>query len=215
LRKFVSLFGVCVFLLACAAAPAWATIFGTVRGVVHDSQHRPIPGATLLLQAADSHWQKSTKSNSFGEFQFDAVPVGRYSLFISRKGFEAVQAAVTVQSGSAPILHFELQVATMKQTVTVSAAPELINPTSSTTQTLVSRRQVDETPGADRTNSLAMITDYVPGSYMVHDQLHVRGGHQVTWQVDGVPVPNTNIAGNVGAQFDPKDVDYVEVQRGG
>ncbi len=60
-----------------------------------------------------------------------------------------------------------------------------------------------------------MITNYVPGSYMVHDQLHIRGGHQVSWLIDGVPVPNTNIASNVGPQFDPKDIDYLEVQRGG
>ena len=59
-----------------------------------------------------------------------------------------------------------------------------------------------------------MITDYVPGAYMVHDQLHIRGGHQVSWLVDGVPVPNTNIASNVGPQFDPKDIDVMEVQRG-
>ena len=50
---------------------------------------------------------------------------------------------------------------------------------------------------------------------MVHDQLHIRGGHQVSWLIDGVPVPNTNIASNVGPQFDPKDIDYLEVQRGG
>jgi outer membrane receptor protein involved in Fe transport len=50
---------------------------------------------------------------------------------------------------------------------------------------------------------------------MVHDQLHIRGGHQVSWLLDGVPVPNTNIASNVGPQFDPKDIDYLEVQRGG
>jgi hypothetical protein len=33
--------------------------------------------------------------------------------------------------------------------------------------------------------------------------------------VDGVPVPNTNIASNIGPQFDPKDIDYLEVSRGG
>src|SRR5438132_1593920 len=60
-----------------------------------------------------------------------------------------------------------------------------------------------------------MITDYVPSAYMVHDQLHIRGGHQVSWLLDGVPVPNTSIASNVGPQFDPKDIDYLEVQRGG
>src|SRR5262249_7929504 len=41
------------------------------------------------------------------------------------------------------------------------------------------------------------------------------GGHQISWLVDGVPVPNTNIAANVGPQFDPKDMDVMEVQRGG
>ncbi len=50
---------------------------------------------------------------------------------------------------------------------------------------------------------------------MTHDQLHVRGGHQVTWAIDGVPIPNTNIASNVGPQIDPKDIDYLEAQRGG
>ncbi|MGH7489199.1 MAG: TonB-dependent receptor plug domain-containing protein, partial [bacterium] len=54
-----------------------------------------------------------------------------------------------------------------------------------------------------------------PSAYIVHDQLHIRGGHQVSWLLDGVPVPNTNIASNVGPQFDPKDIDYLEVQRGG
>jgi len=39
-----------------------------------------------------------------------------------------------------------------------------------------------------------MITNYVPSAVVVHDQLHIRGGHQVSWLLDGVPVPNTNIA---------------------
>ena len=60
-----------------------------------------------------------------------------------------------------------------------------------------------------------MITDFVPGSYATHDQLHIGGGHQTSWLVDGVPVPNTNIASNRGPQFDAKDIDYLEVDRGG
>src|SRR5262249_20899697 len=75
--------------------------------------------------------------------------------------------------------------------------------------------EIQATPGASRTNSLEFITAYTPGAYMVHDQLHIRGGHQVSWLVDGVPVPNTNIASNVGPQFDPKDIDVMEIQRGG
>ena len=93
--------------------------------------------------------------------------------------------------------------------------PPLVNPESPRPPTWSAGEQIAQTPGADQTNSLAMITNYVPGAYMVHDQLHIRGGHQVSWLIDGVPVPNTNIASNVGPQFDPKDIDYLEVQRGG
>ena len=70
------------------------------------------------------------------------------------------------------------------------------------------------TPGAYRTNSMAMITDFVPGAYMTHDMLHMRGGHELSWMIDGVNIPNTNIASNVAPQIDPKDIDYLEVNRG-
>ncbi len=79
---------------------------------------------------------------------------------------------------------------------------------------MVSRIDIQQTPGADRTNGMEMITDYVPATYVTHDMLHMRGGHQVEWLIDGVPIPNTNIANNLGPQIDPKDIDYLEVQRG-
>jgi hypothetical protein len=75
--------------------------------------------------------------------------------------------------------------------------------------------EIQHTPGAERTSSLAFITNFVPGSYLLHDHLHIRGGHQVSWLVDGVPVPNTNISSNVGRALDPKDIETVEVSRGG
>ena len=59
-----------------------------------------------------------------------------------------------------------------------------------------------------------MITDFVPGAYFTHDMLHMRGGHQTLWLLDGVPIINTAIAANVGPQIDPKDIDYLEVNRG-
>ena len=61
---------------------------------------------------------------------------------------------------------------------------------------------------------MEMITDYVPGAYMTHDMLHMRGGHQTSWLIDGVAIPNTKIASNVGPQIDPKDIDSLETQRG-
>ena len=50
---------------------------------------------------------------------------------------------------------------------------------------------------------------------MVHDMLHMRGGHQVNWFFDGIPVVNTNIAANVAPLINPKNVAELEVERGG
>ena len=120
-----------------------------------------------------------------------------------------------MSSSSAPVLHFQLAIGATQQAVTVSESALAVNPEAMTPTTIISRREIQTTPGADLSNSLNMITDYVPGAWVTHDQLHVRGGHQVTWAIDGVPIPNTNIASNVGPQIDPKDIDYLEAQRGG
>lgn len=201
-------------LLFASAGITRATVFGTIRGIVHDPQHRPIQNATVSIKATSSDWTTTTTTNSDGEFVFNAVPVGRYAITVSSSGFESVEQHAVVESGTAPVLHFELNVVSRTERVTVSGMTE-VQPTDSATPTaMLSRQDIQETPGADRTNGLEMITDYVPAAYVTHDMLHMRGGHQVSWLIDGVPIPNTNIASNLGPQIDPKDIDYLEVDRG-
>jgi outer membrane cobalamin receptor len=200
-------------LLFCGSA-TFGTIFGTVRGIVHDPQHRPVSDATVVLKAKASEYTQTVQSDTEGQFHFDSVPLGEYTVTISQRAFATAEQKVTVLSGTAPILHIELRLAAQNQSVTVSAESAPAQTESVTPTTLVDRQEIEETPGASRTNSLEMITDYVPGSYFTHDQLHVRGGHQVSWLIDGVPIPNTNIASNLGPQIDPKDIDTLEAQRG-
>ena len=105
------------------------------------------------------------------------------------------------RSGTAPVLHFELAVAGSNETVRISDEATSMQTVTPATETTIARQQVERYAGVDQTNSLRIITQFVPGSYVVHHQLHVRGGHQVTWAIDGVPLPNTNIATNVGPQY--------------
>jgi hypothetical protein len=196
------------------ANPARAAIFSQVHGVVHDPQHRPIAGARIELHAANSAFTQTTATANDGSFTFPSIPVGDYLLTISQSGFTTAKQALTLASDTAPILHIELQLSSVEQTATVTTSDTATNIDTVTPTILISRNDIAQTPGAGRTNSLAMITDYVPGAYMTHDMLHMRGGHQVSWLLDGVQIPNTNISSNLGAQIDPKDIDYIEVQRG-
>jgi len=210
----IKLLAFAALLLITTTPAAFANVYGAVRGIVHDPQHRPIQNAMVMLKAKSSDWAKSVTTNATGEFQFNAVPLGDYSVSVASQGFAQTSQDVTVISGSVPVVHFQLQVASANERVTVSASPAVVATDSFTPTTLVSRADIERTPGADRTNSLAMIIDYVPGAYVSHDMLHMRGGHQTTWLLDGIPIVNTAIAQNLGAQFDPKDMDYVEVDRG-
>ncbi|MFZ0139265.1 MAG: TonB-dependent receptor [Candidatus Sulfotelmatobacter sp.] len=210
MRQVASLAAVVLFL----SAVAFATIFGSVRGVVHDPQHRPIQGAMVMLKAENSEWTKSLDSDSNGEFEFTSVPIGDYTITVTAPGFQQTRQTAVVESDTSPVLHFLLAVAGARETVAVSGSPVEATIDTVTPTTMVSRIDIQQTPGADRTNGMEMITDYVPAAYVTHDMLHMRGGHQVEWLIDGVPIPNTNIANNLGPQIDPKDIDYIEIQRG-
>ncbi|HEX5234962.1 MAG TPA: TonB-dependent receptor [Silvibacterium sp.] len=205
---------VAVLLCLFTATVAQATVFGTVEGIVHDPHHRPIDKAQVTLRAAHSAYVQVASTNQDGAFRFLSVPLGDYTITVAAEGFSTIEQQIAVASGSSEILHFPLAVKTVEQSTLVTAQPESVNPDSNTPSTLISRAEIQHTPGADRTNSLAMITDYVPGAYMTHDMLHMRGGHQLSWMIDGVPLPNTNIASNVGPQIDPKDIDYLQAERG-
>jgi hypothetical protein len=213
MRKFVPIFAA-LLLFVVGGNYAHATIFGQLRGIVHDPQHLPISGASVTIQAVQSKFTQNTKTDNLGAFSLPTVPLGGYEIVISSPGFQTLHQPITVFANSSPILHFELQVGKATQSVTVSAQTTVANVNSVTPTTMISQQQIEQTAGAMRSNSLAMITDYVPGAYMVHDMLHVRGGHQVSWEIDGVNIPNTNIASNLGPQIDPKDIDNLEVERG-
>ncbi len=192
---------------------AFAADTGSLRGIVHDPQHHPLPGAEIVLRGPGV--DRTVVSDAYGEFQIPDLPVGAYMIEASAPGFGTAQRETNVAAGKSPVLHLELQLAEVSSSVEVSGAASRLNAETSTVQTFVSPQEIERTPGADQTNSLAMITDFTPGATMVHDMLHMRGGHQVSWFFDGIPVINTNISANVAPLINPKNVEELEIERGG
>ncbi len=194
--------------------PAFAAQ-GVIRGVVHDPAHRPIAAAQVSASATEPARSETVATSADGEFQFDNMAEGTWTLAVSAPGFQRLERSITVAAGRSPVLHLEMQLAGVNEVVTVSSAADRLNAQTATPRVLIDQEDVARTPGADQTNSLAMITDFTPGAYMVHDMLHMRGGHQVNWLIDGVPVINTNIAANVAPIVNPKDRGRPGGQRGG
>src|ERR1035438_9518178 len=182
---------ICVFAILVPVA-IWAAAFGTLRGVVHDPDHRPVQGAEVEVKSSSSDYTRKLTVDADGGFEATALPVGVYLVTVRKDGFAPAEQEAVIASGSAPVLHFQLMIGTGNEAIAVNEGALTVNPEQMTPTTMVSRGEIAMTPGADLSNSLTAITNYVPGSWMAHDQLHVRGGHQVTWAVDGVAIPNTN-----------------------
>jgi len=204
-----------VLFLSIYSFTAAAGANGALRGIVHDPQHRPIPGAQITLQRSGSQVATTIHANANGEFQLADTPEGTYDISVAAPGFLPLTRAVTITSAPGPVLHIQLEVAAVTTSMEVSGAASKLDTNTSTVQTTVTKEDILHAAGSDQTNSLAMITDFTPGAYMVHDMLHMRGGHQVNWFFDGIPVVNTNIAANVAPLINPKDVEELEVERGG
>jgi hypothetical protein len=143
-------------LLLAASIPAFATVFATVHGVVHDPQHRPIASATITLQAADSAFALNVSTNAEGAFELPQTPIGVYRLRVEAPGFATVTETIAIASGTNPVVHVALPVASTTQTVVVEGATAQVD--SVTPTTLVTREMIEETPGASRAASFAAIT---------------------------------------------------------
>ena len=83
---------VAILLLGTAA---FATVFGTVRGIVHDPQHRPVPGSEVVLKAQSSDYRQKTETDANGEFHFDAVPLGVYIITVTDASFAGQEQSLT------------------------------------------------------------------------------------------------------------------------
>src|SRR5207237_3697173 len=85
-----------------------ASIFGSIAGLIHDPQHRPVQGAKVTIWANSSKWSQSTISDASGEFRFDNVALGAYTVQIETVGFAPQTQLVTLSSDAELRLHFAL-----------------------------------------------------------------------------------------------------------
>ena len=129
------------------SAPTHAEIFGSVHGVVHDPQHRPIPSATVDLKAKNSEWVQHQISDDNGEFDFSAVPLGEYTVTVTVANFQTEAQSIIVASGTSSVLHFQLALATVSEKTVVTGEPVSATLDSVTPTTLLAGRISRRLPG--------------------------------------------------------------------
>src|SRR5215213_4221014 len=191
----LTVYCLCVTLLA-IAAPTFAQDFrGRINGTVTDNTGAVLPGVTVTATSPALIQPQVQVSGSAGDFRFIALPPGTYDITFELAGFQAVKReGVRVVINQTLSVDQQLQVATLQETVTVTGDSPIVD--SSTTQvgTNFTKELLTEIPNA---RDIWAALSQAPGIQM--QAFDVGGSHagtQTTYITYGVDVQNqTKIEG--------------------
>jgi hypothetical protein len=141
---------VCLYLsllLMTASATFGQTGTTSVRGVVVDASAAVVGGARITLLNTAQGLQRTTHSNSSGEYEFLALPPGTYTLTAEKEGFKKYeQTHLQLLVNIASSVTVKLQVGSVNSQIEVSAAGETINTTDASLGNAFDENQVKQLP---------------------------------------------------------------------
>ena len=210
-------------LVALAPASRAQSSTGNVYGTVTDTSGAAIPGATVALSGPAG--SRSTTSGTNGEFRFLNVDHGAYRIAVTLTGFTAVNRDVVINAGQNVDLPFQLGVASIAETVVVTAETPAVDTKRVGTALTIPKDELARIPSS-RDPWALMRT--VPG--VLVDRVNVAGsesGQQsnfvgkgadpkdAVWTLDGVVVTDMSAIGSSPDYFTYDAFDEVSFQTGG
>jgi hypothetical protein len=132
-------------LIAQIAVQAQTT--GTVSGTVSDPNGAAVVGATVKLNNAATGAARTTVTGDKGDFGFNQIQPGAYSITVETTGFKkAVATDITVEVSKVAQVTIALEVGQASESVTVTSAQEVINTSSPSLTNVINTRQVKDLP---------------------------------------------------------------------
>jgi Carboxypeptidase regulatory-like domain/TonB-dependent Receptor Plug Domain len=165
-RRFHLIIGTALLMLA-AAPHLLAQATGSIRGTVVDKTDAAIVGATVTAVNNSTSSSRSVVTNQDGIYVFPDLAIGGYSLNVSHSGFETQKRdGIELITGHTVDLRIELSVGSATQSVEVTSAAPLIQTASSSVQTSVDEKQMQDLPLNGR-NAL-QLTVLTPGTALTN-----------------------------------------------
>ncbi len=196
---------------------------GNIYGTVADESGAVLPGAAVTI-TSDFGTRTST-TTSQGDFRFLNLERGRYKVSITLAGFTSVNREVNVVTGENANLSFALKVATVAETVTVTAETPLVDVKKRGTATTMTTEELQNVPNA---RDPWGVLKNVPGVLL--DRVNIAGnenGQQAnsagkgataadrTWNLDGMNVTDMSATGASPTYFDFGAFQEITVTTGG
>jgi carboxypeptidase family protein len=191
-RKRQSSVPVLLVLFLLATGLAWASIAGSISGIVTDASGALVPNATVTATNTDTSVQSVIKTDGKGFYNFPDLPVGNYDVEVTQPGFKTfVKTAIHIDANSAIRLDVQLEVGQIAEKVTVRSDLVQVETQSTQMGEVINSEKILATPlnGRDFTNLLSLQPGVVP-------YLYANANQDVNLQDRHVGGSTTENAGN-------------------
>jgi hypothetical protein len=194
---------------------------GAIHGTVVDASGGRIAQASVVVVNTATNTRYSATSDEEGRFAIEMLPPGDYSARAVAQGMSPqLTPQLHVDVGGATEIEFRLTVASVKESVTVSAAPGVVETNPSAVSTLLDERALGDLPlNGRRFSDLMLLSSGItqdPRSLTsaTNGDLSVGGirGFQNTFLVDGGDYNNAFFAQARGRYREPYEFSTETVQ---
>ena len=195
MRKLISSLSLVLLILASGnSLLAQATATGNIVGVVTDATGALLPAASVIATNQGTNAERTTISNASGQYRFDLLPVGIYTVKVEVSGFSTTQAKdLQLLVGSTLTVNMPLKAGTISTSVEVTALNQLLDTEKTDSSSSVSPQQITSLPMNGR--DIANLAILAPGVKQV-DSYDPTKNRYAVYAVNGSSGRNTNTTVN-------------------
>ena len=199
-----------------------------ILGTVTDTTGAVVPNAKIVLTNTETHEQRTSMTDSSGNYDFTLLPVGTYDVMVTETGFKGSTVShLAIEAGDRARADVKLQTGTVAETVTVEAQTPLLQADNATVSSTVTAKAVQDLPLNGR--NFVQLVQLVPGanegpgngltSGGRPDDRRQTAGFSVNGQdnvlndytVDGID-DNERIIGTIGIRPDVEGIQEITVE---
>ena len=126
---------------------AMAQSTATLQGTVKDQKGAVVAGARVVARNQGTGLERTTQTDTDGNYQLAALPVGSYSIEVEATGFKRqLVSNFSVEVGRTIVEDFSLEIGTLEQNVNVTAEAAVIETATTSVGQVINQRTVQEIP---------------------------------------------------------------------
>jgi Carboxypeptidase regulatory-like domain len=161
---------------------------GTVLGTVTDSAGAVVPSASVQVKNTATGQTQQVQTDAQGRYTVPELPIGNYDAQASAQGFQTtVRRGITLTVGAQLVVDFSLQVGTAQQTVTVQGEVSQVDTQSTTVQSYVEQKQINDLPlnGRNFTDLITLVPGVAGGTQIGNGGANLLYGVENNFSVSG------------------------------